>query len=97
MVSEYNKRLIYVLLTAIDIYGMNVYFYRRCKEDIISLTSKMTMMLPSLVENPVSSPSLLSFPTSITPSSTNPTLSLISSSQIYSSAMKATLSDDPGM
>jgi hypothetical protein len=61
------------------------------------LTSKMTMMLPSLVGNPVSSPSLLSFPTSITPSSTNPTPSLISSSQIYSSAIKATLSDYPGM
>ena len=64
------------------------------------LTSKMTMMQPSFVGNPVSSPlknSFLSFPSFIVPSSTKPTTALISSSQIYYSAIKTAFSDNPGI
>jgi hypothetical protein len=57
-------------------------------------------MPTSLVGNLMSSSlktSFFIFPATSTPSSTNPAPSLISNSQIYSSAIKTTLSDDSGI
>jgi hypothetical protein len=70
------------------------------KTSSVLTSTKMMSMMSSLVENLVYSSlqtTFIEFTRSISPSSTNRVPSLTSSSQMYSSVIQATLSDDAGI